>query len=488
VQRPPWCWFSARTNENLPPLRSGEIATNGSIFFVLMQSFASWIQFTAAPKQIAFKTSTSKEPLVAMTFQPARAWVAVFAAVCSPHVWGQDRLTVGIWSHATGAEGDAYRQTIDVFIQQNPSIRVELRQIPANTFAKQVDAAASTKGLPCIIDMDGPEVYQRAWSKQIIPLDGFPELGSLKADLLTPVLRQGTYQGQLYSLGQYDSGLAIWGNKTLLDKAGVRIPMSTKDRWERVEFESALKKLKDSGVATPLDMKFNYGAGEWFTYGFSPLIQSFGGDLIDRKSLRSSTGVINGAAATEAMRMLQSWVKLGFVNPDVKVDDDFISGKSALSYVGHWTYTDYKKALGAELVLLPMPAFGGRAVTGAGSWSWGITADCKHPQAAAKLLAHLMSREEILRVTDINGAMPGTNAALARSRNYNVKGDLRVYVQQSRQNVSQVRPETPAYSVISAAFAHAVSRIVHGADVKTELDKAAQKIDGALEKLERVGK
>ena len=213
----------------------------------------------------------------------------------------------------------------------------------------------------------------------------------------------------------------------------------------------------------------------------SPIVQSFGGDLIDRKTMRSARGVINGTPAFVAMSMLQNWVKQGYVNPNVKADDDFISGRSALSYVGHWAYTDYKKALGSDLVLIPMPSFGVRAVTGAGSWSWGISVDCQHPQAAAKLLAHLMSPEEIIRVTDINGAMPGTNTALGLSRNYNVKGDLRVYVQQSRQNVSMVRPETPAYPVISAAFAKAVSGIVKGNPVQRELDQAAATIDRALD-------
>jgi multiple sugar transport system substrate-binding protein len=417
--------------------------------------------------------------------QRASLLIVMIAAVCSPDLAGQDRPVISIWTHASGAEADAYQQSMNVFNQNNPSLRAELRQIPSNGYAKQVDAAAKNNSMPCVVDMDGPEVYRRAWSKQIIALEAFPELKKLKPDLLGPVLRQGTYKGQLYSLGQYDSGLAIWGNKTLLANAGVRIPMGTRDRWDLAELGMALKKLKESGVQTPLDMKFNYGEGEWFTYGFSPIVQSFGGDLIDRKTMRSASGVINGTPAVLAMGILQNWIKQGYVNPNVKVDDDFISGRSALSYVGHWTYTDYKKALGPDLVLIPMPSFGARAVTGAGSWSWGISVDCQHPQAAAKLLAHLMSPEEIIRITDVNGAMPGTNTALGLSRNYNVKGDLRVYVQQSRQNVSLVRPETPAYPLISAAFAKAVSGIVKGKDVQRELDQAAATIDHALDALER---
>ncbi len=164
--------------------------------------------------------------------QRAPLLIALVSATFSPLVAGQDRQVVSIWAHATGAEGDAYRQSMEVFNQKNPNLNAELRQVPSNVYAQQVDAAAKTNTMPCIVDMDGPEVYRRAWSKQIIALDAFPELAALKPDLLAPVLRQGTYKGQLYSVGQYDSGLAIWGNKKLLEKAGVRIPMSTRDRWD----------------------------------------------------------------------------------------------------------------------------------------------------------------------------------------------------------------------------------------------------------------
>jgi multiple sugar transport system substrate-binding protein len=92
-----------------------------------------------------------------------------------------------------------------------------------------------------------------------------------------------------------------------------------------------------------------------------------------------------------------------------------------------------------------------------------------------------MSSTEILRVTEANGAMPGTNTALAQSKDYGAKGDLRVFVAQAREGVSLVRPETPAYPAISTAFAEAVNNIVAGADVKKELDKAAKKIDQVIE-------
>jgi multiple sugar transport system substrate-binding protein len=144
-------------------------------------------------------------------------------------------------------------------------------------------------------------------------------------------------------------------------------------------------------------------------------------------------------------------------------------------------YTDYRKALGDDLVLLPMPAFGTRAVTGAGSWNFGISSDCKDPQAAAKVLAYLMSPAEITRVTQANGAVPGTKRALADSPLYRIGGPLSLFAEQIESGIALVRPETPAYPAITTAFAEAVNNITAGGDVKRELDKAAKRIDQFIE-------
>jgi multiple sugar transport system substrate-binding protein len=390
---------------------------------------------------------------------------------------------VSVWVHAgPGPERDVYVASVKAFNESQKDIKVDLVALPEGSYSDQVNAAALAKKLPCILDFDGPNVYNYAWTKKIIPLDDFPSLKTVKADLLPSLLRQGTYNKKLYSLGQYDSGLAIWGNRKLLTQAGVRIPAKVGEAWTLEEFEDALKKLKAMGVAFPLDMKFNYGvSGEWYTYGFSPILQSFGGDLVNRKDFQSASGAINGPEAIKALGTLQSWVKAGYVNAATKDDSDFVKGNAALSYVGHWTYGDYKKALGDDLVLIPMPKFGGKAVTGAGSWNFGISANCKEPQAAAKVLGYFMSMPEITRVTQVNGAIPGTFAAMNANKKFFKGGELEIYAQQAAEKVSLVRPETPAYPTITTAFAEAVNNIVAGADVKAELDKAAKKIDQNIE-------
>lgn len=388
------------------------------------------------------------------------------------------QVVVSMWTHAdAGGERDAYIESVKAFNAANKDVQIQLTALKPGTYDKEVSAAVAGKKMPCVLDFDGPSVYSHAWAGNIIPLDQFPAIKQIRNNVQRTLIAQGSYNGKLYSLGQYDSGLAIWGNRKLLGKAGVRIPKSVADPWTGEEFESVLRKLKESGVHYPLDMKLNYGVGEWFTYGFAPIVQSFGGDLIDRKTYRSAAGILNSPESVKALQSVQSWVKQGYVNPNQKDDKDFVEQRSALSYVGHWAYPDYKKALGDDLVLIAMPRFGRSVVAGAGSWNWGISSHCKHPEEAARVIAHLMSKEEVLRISNANGAVPALFSAIPESKGYGSGGPLRIYLEQIFGSLALIRPQTPAYPAITKAFYEAVGKIVKGADVKAELDQAVQKID-----------
>ncbi|MBE7471392.1 MAG: sugar ABC transporter substrate-binding protein [Anaerolineales bacterium] len=394
----------------------------------------------------------------------------------------KDASSVAVWTHTgTSQEAEALRQILENFRAGHAGVQVALVELPEDTYSEQVHAAvyeaSIVGGLPCLLEFDGPNTYNYVWKDILLPLDGYvsPEM---KADFLPSIIAQGTFQdGKLYSLGQFDSGLAIWANKTYLVKAGVRLPTVDKP-WSREEFEAALANLQAlPEVEYALDMKMNYGLGEWFTYGFSPILQSFGADLIDRIDYQSADGVLNGPQAVAALEMVQNWFKQGYVNPAPADDDDFVNGKAALSWVGHWTASPYQEALGDNLLLLPMPDFGNGPKTGMGSWNWGITNACKNPGAAWEVLKFILEPDQILLMTNANGAVPARRSALAKSELFGPAGPLRLYIQQNEAGFTVPRPITPAYPAITKAFAEAFNNIAQGADVKSQLDQAVQKID-----------
>lgn len=391
-------------------------------------------------------------------------------------------VTIDIWFHSgRGGEREALMKIVQRW--NDPSIRLNLVELPEGDYNQQVQAAAVAGKLPCLLDFDGPYVYNYVWGGYLIPLDTYFTKEEL-ADFLPSIIAQGTYQdGRLYSLGQFDSGLAIWARKSYLEKAGVRIPTIEKP-WTAEEFNAALEAL----AALPeteyaIDLKMNYAPSapsEWLTYGFAPVLWSFGADLIDRNTYQTAEGVLNGPQAVAAMKMIQSWFQKGYANPRAATDDCFTSGKCALAWVGHWVTNDHVQAVGDDLLLLPMPDFGKGPKTGMGSWNWGITRTCKHPDAAAKVLKFLLEPENIKIMTDANGAIPARISILEADKRFAPGGLLHTFVAQIRAGWAVPRPITPAYPTITAAFSTAFRNIADGADVQTELDKAVDKIEADL--------
>jgi multiple sugar transport system substrate-binding protein len=391
-------------------------------------------------------------------------------------------VTVKAWNHSgKGVEREALDATIEAFNSQQDQVKVNLVRLPEGSYNEQVSAAAMSDDLPDVLDFDGPFLYNYAWSQHLIPLD--PYLSEeMKQDFLPSIIKQGTYQGKIWGLGQFDSGLAIWGNKQYLQEAGVRIPKKLENAWSFREFNAALKKLQQlSQVEYAIDFKMNYGQGEWYTYAFAPIVQAFGGGLIDRSDFQSADGVLNSQEAVEALKWFQGLFEQGYANPDPPGDDCFYGDKScALSYVGHWMKEPHQKGVGEDLVLIPMPKGPDKHVTGMGSWQWGITSNSDNPEAAWKFMEFLLSPQEILRMTDGNGAIPARKSALEQRDAYQEGGDFYVFREQLNE-IALPRPQTPAYPTITSAFAEAVQNIVDGAGVKQQLDKAVQKIDQDIE-------
>jgi len=384
------------------------------------------------------------------------------------------RTVLTAWFH-TGrpAEQKVMETQVERFNQANQDIVIQLTMIPEGEYNTQVQAAAADGKLPDILDLDGPYLANYAWKNHLLPMDGL--LGEdLLSQLLPSIVAQGTYRGRLYAVGVFDSGLGLFGNRSLLEKADVRIPEHPEEAWRADEFEEVLARLSrldpDGKV---LDLRLDY-RGEWYTYAFSPVIQSAGGDLIDRTNFQSASGVLDSPGAIAGAKRIQGWFTKGYVDPNTDTNS-FVLGRVALSWCGHWEYPRYHEALGDDLVLMPLPDFGRGVKTAMGSWCWALSTNCRHPAKAARFLAFLLTTREVLAMCSANGAIPATLPAIQASPLYGPGGPLRLFVEQLPFAVP--RPQTPAYPVITSAFQQAFLDIRHGADPAQALRRAAEIID-----------
>lgn len=421
--------------------------------------------------------------LIAAACAPGDTTNGADARVCDGEVTVD---SINAWAHE-GAEADAYKTMVDDFnatVGADLGFTVNLTLVPEGEYTDAVNAAAAAGDLPALLDFDGPNLANLAWAGSLVSLeDCIP--ADVRANLLPSIVAGGTYEGSLYSVGSFDSGLGLWAHKSALEGVGARIPTGPGDAWSTEEFEGILRDLQGAGFEHPLDIKIWYGTqGEWMTYGFSPIIQSAGADLIDRSTLKAD-GVLNSPEAVKALTTFQSWATEGLIDTEAVDDSNFIEGRSPLSWVGHWMYGSYRDAVGDDLILLPLPDFGNGTRTGMGSWAWAITSvgAAVDGDAAWAFIEFAISDESVLKITEVNGAVPSTKSALAQAPNFAEGGPLELFVQQldGAPNIAVPRPITPGYPTVTSEFWMAMDAILLGADVQTTLDKAAAAIDADVD-------
>ncbi|WP_110590312.1 sugar ABC transporter substrate-binding protein [Microbacterium suaedae] len=389
---------------------------------------------------------------------------------------GSTELT--LWTHSAGNEAElaVYQQIIDDFNASQDDYTVVEESFPQGSYNDAIVAAAASGDLPCLVDMDGPIMPNWAWAGYLQPL----ELPTELTDSLLPTA-VGTYDDEIYSAGYWDAALAIFARESVLNEHGVRIP-TVEDPWTRDEFDDALATLKDAGYETPLDIGAE-DTGEWWSYAYSPIIQSFGGDLIDRSTFLSADGALNGDASVEAMTWFQGLFEDGYAGSSGTIgNQEFVDGDAALSYTGVWNALESLEAYGDDLLILPPPDFGDGPKIGGGSWQFGITSNCSEQQTegARDYLEFSFQDEYIAAFSDGQIVIPATASAAAQTEYFAEGGDLEAFADLSAR-FAVPRPETPAYAVISSVFETAAQDIMNGADVGSTLDQAVVEIDSNIE-------
>ena len=424
-----------------------------------------------------------------MTFASAKrrsatlATVALSAALVLPAaVAAQDGPTqISLWGHAQGnpEELQTLEEIIADFNASQDQWEVVQEQFPQQNYNDTVVAGALSGEMACILDVDGPVMPDWAWSGYMVPLQ-IDE--SVVADWLPGAL--GYWDGQLYSIGFWDAAKAIFARQSDLDKYGIRVP-TLEEPWTLDEFNDILATYREAGdYEYAFDPGMNW-TGEWYPYAFSPFLQSFGGDIIDRSTMLTAEGVLNGPEAVAFGEWWQSLFTEGYApgtsQQAAERERGFLDGIYGLQWNGNWAARDAVTELGDDVLFLPAPDFGNGSTIGAASWQWGVSAFCDNPEGASAFIEFGASNPEYLaRYSDRIGLIPPTPESAAISEFYAEGQPLEVFFDLSNAQ-ALIRPPTPAYTNAALVFEKAMADIANGGDVQTVLDAAVDEIDSDIE-------
>lgn len=391
-----------------------------------------------------------------------------------------EAVELSMWYHGAGNEVEAaiLNGIVDDFNASQDEYVVVVEDFPQESYNESVVAAAVAGELPDIIDVDGPIMPNWAWAGYLAPL----ELSDGTLDDFLPSTI-GTWQGEVYSVGLWDAAIAVYARRSVLEENDIRIP-TLEEPWTLEEFDAALVTLQETG---DYEFAFDPGmawTGEWYPYAFSPMLQSFGGDLIDRDTYLSAEGVLNGP---EAVAYGEWWQSLfnrslapGTSQDPADRDNGFIDGRYAMQWNGNWAAVPALEAYGDDMLFLPAPDFGNGPAIGGASWQFAVSSESENQEGANAFIEFALQDEYLAAFSDGIGLIPSTPSAAALTENYAEGGSLELFYELSQEQAI-IRPPTPAYLNIALVFEKAMADIANGADVQTSLDAAVDEIETDIE-------
>lgn len=151
--------------------------------------------------------------------------------------------TLTLWTHNAGNANElaSINAIVADYNTSQKTYQVKVQAFPQDSYNQSVTAAAAAKNLPCILDVDAPNVPNWAWAGYLSPLTGVDDV---LAKFLPSTV--GKWNSKTYSFGYYDVSLALISRKSVLDGNRIRIPTIDKP-WTADEFVAALKKIKAAG-------------------------------------------------------------------------------------------------------------------------------------------------------------------------------------------------------------------------------------------------
>ncbi|MFD5087927.1 extracellular solute-binding protein [Kitasatospora sp. NPDC058406] len=274
--------------------------------------------------------------------------------------------------------GNQARVTIERQIV--PDLRTRLLQL------------AGSRDLPDLILVDNPDLPQIAATGALVDLDAH----GVKTDGMYPnIIEAGKYQGKQYGVAPGVNQLALYYNKSMLEKAGVNPPAT----WD--ELRSAARKLTQGDKVHGIG--FAVPATEEGSFQFESFFFSAGASLANLDSLQGVSAlsfVKNLVSDGSAPRDVLSWNQ-------AEVGEQFSTGSLAMMVNGPWELPQLRKAGMKDFGVVPMPAPTGGTSSGAlGGEVWAASSSGDKAEKAAEVIRCLVSKDNSLAWAKLTNYVP----------------------------------------------------------------------------------
>lgn len=393
---------------------------------------------------------------------------------------GNESVVLDMWIHQTGEdETNFYVERIDAFNESQDEIFVEAEVIiddGGSSYSDSINAALVAGNLPDLLALDGPYVASFAESDVITSIEEYVDDAD-REDFVDSIIQQGSYDGELYSLGAMEASVPLYYNKDIFEEEGIEAPSTIEDAWTWDEFLTVAEDLTTED-RYGLNLFMNYGVGEWLTFMGAPFVWSNNGELIAEDG-STADGYFNSPETIESLEFIQELFEKGVVdlNPG---EMQFEEGGAAMALGGPWISVSAEDA-GMNWGMMPYP-YKDVPKSPSGSMAYGITTLSDNPEEAYEVMHWMTNEESTIGLSEVTGMPPTRHSAFDKMEHYD---ELPWSIM--REQVTQTahaRPQTPAYPVLTDAFAQAFHAAALGEDVEEALNQQIDRVEREISRFQ----
>ncbi len=332
------------------------------------------------------------------------------------------------------------------FEKANPSVKLEKQYVAYNNMKEQVTVAALSGSMPDVIQMDA------AWVASVSTMGVLAELNSRfeKSSVLDNKLYfKGpmdvcTWKGKLYAIPQSANNPALYYNKDMFAKAGIKNPPTN---W--AEFVDAATKVAAANKTYGYCISLNDPSIA--VYEFMPYVWAGGGNF---DSL-GSKGTI------DTLKMFKQLVNNGAMSPEVvtwshtDTAEQFMQGRCGMYQEGPWRIPEIEKKGKFKWGVVPIPAGPAGQATSLGGESLSIGKG-PNEDTAWKFVEFTQAPQRALELAVGDKRLPVRSDFLDANDLYR-SGPMAVFAQQMK--VARARgphPELPKIEQIVMTMVHSV--------------------------------
>lgn len=371
--------------------------------------------------------------------------------------------TISVWG-LDGTTSYTY-EFMSEFDEMRDDVKIEFRDIPFDALNEEYTRAFATNSAPDMLMINTTDTHFYAANGVLLDLtDRVAASEVIDFEEIFPGYQAAvTYDDKIYQIPRGADTIMIYYNKEMLQAAGID-PDAAPESWQQLrEYAERLRSEENRVFGIAFSAKNNQeGPWQWL-----PFARMAGADWQD----------INQPGAVRALELWTSFVSDGIASQEVLVwgqgdaAESFRAGRAAMVIQGNWDLGNMvDSSVDFGLWQLPPEEAGGKRVSAAGNFTYGINAKSKNADLTFEMLEYMHAQAD--RLWNEHNALAAIPAAPEDPKNAE---SYKAFVEQLQYG--QVLGPFDRWNEVSAALQTAIQASLSGtAEPADALARAAKEI------------